>query len=737
MRLLYSIAAVPDVYLGYNGSLFTICLELKGIGGMTGDLTPFFSPKGVAIIGASTNPGKLSYGIVKNMTLDGYQGGIYPINPKADQILGLPCYPDIREAPDPVDLAVIVLPAPMTPAVLQACGERGIKAVVIISGGFREVGESGIALEAQCKAIAKRYQMRVVGPNCVGTLDLYTGLNTTFIEGVPDKGGIGFISQSGAVCGGVVDYIADKHIGFSHFASLGNLMDVDESDMIAFFGEHPKVKVIACYVEGIPDGEKFMRIASKVARKKPILMLKAGRSDEGARAVSSHTGSLAGAYPAYQTAFRQSGVIEVPDLPSLFDVAWAFNCQPLPRGNRAVLFTNAGGPAALASDSLAAHHFSLSSIRKEKQVQLAEKLNPSAQVANPIDMLGGAEPADFAHAMGTLLDEPEIDVLLPILVPQALVSPVDVARAIVAQAHQTDKTVLTCMVGERSVQEAREVLHKNSVPMSIFPETPGKALGAMAQYRDWLQKERGQAFNFDDVDKSFVENALHDAETNTLGEAEARPILKVYGMNLVEGDLAADANQAAAIAERIGFPVVLKIVSPHILHKSDLGGISLNLGSVNEVKTEVQLMEERIRRAAPTAEIKGYLVEKMAPKGMEVIVGMRRDPTFGPVMMFGLGGVNVELFKDVSFAIAPLTSDFAEEMITGTRAGRLLAGYRGGPIYDVKSVVEVIGRLSQLALDHPSIQEVEINPLLVQPDGGGAVVLDARMILSERQGKSQ
>ena len=698
---------------------------------MTSDLAPFFSPKGVAIIGASTNPGKLSYGIVKNMTLFGYQGEIYPINPREDQILGLPCYADISQVPDPSDLAVIVLPAPMTPEVLQACGERGIKAVIIISGGFREVGGRGIELEETCVQIAKRYQMRLIGPNCVGTLDLYTGLNTTFIEGVPAKGGIGFISQSGAVCGGVVDYIADEHIGFSHFASLGNELDVDESDMIAFFGAHPRVKVIACYVEGIQDGQKFMRIANEVSRHKPIVMLKAGKSEEGAKAVSSHTGSLAGAYSAYQAAFRQSGVIEVPDLSSLFDVAWALDCQPLPRANRAVLFTNAGGPAALASDALAANGFVLASISKEKQAQLAEKLNPSAQVANPIDMLGGAEPADFADSMGALLDEPGIDVLLPILVPQTLVNPGDVARAIVEQANQTDKTVLACMVGERSLEEAREVLHTNGVPMTIFPDVPGKVLGGMVQYRDWLSKEHKPAYHFSDVDESHVQNKIANAQVSIFGEVETRPILEAYGMNLIPGELAANAKEAADIAQQIGFPVAIKIVSPQILHKSDMGGIVLNLKSANDVTAEVQRMEDKIRKTIPEAEIKGYLVEKMAPEGIEVIVGMRRDPTFGPLMMFGLGGVTVELYKDVGFGVAPLTPDLAEGMIAGTRAGHLLHGFRGGSVYDVEAVVDVIGRLSQLAIDHPLISEVEINPLLVLEEGKGTMVLDARMILSE------
>jgi acetyltransferase len=700
---------------------------------MKNDLAPFFSPTGVAIIGASTNPKKLSHGILKNLTLYGFEGGIYPVNPGTDEILGLTAYPEIASVPDPVDLAVVVLPAPMTPAVLRDCGQRGIKAVIIISGGFREIGENGLQLEQECYQIAQEYGMRLIGPNCVGTMDLHTGLNTTFIEGVPNTGSIAFISQSGAVCGGVVDYIANKHIGFSHFASLGNELDVDETDMIEFFGEHPQVKVIAAYIVGIQDGQKFLRVARQVSKEKTIVLLKAGRSDAGARAVSSHTGSLAGAYTAYQAAFKQAGVIEVPDLASLFDVAWALSCQALPENNRVAIFTNAGGPAALASDSLAANGFTLANISAEKQKQLAEKLNPSAQVSNPVDMLGGAEPEEFSHCMGTLLNDPGVDVFLPILVPQSLVNPGDVARAIVNNAERTNKTVLACMVGENSLDEARQVLHQNQVPMTIFPEVPGKVLGAMAQYRDFLTKGRSSEFSFNNLDKVSVSSWFTEVDKKVLGEADTRPVLEAYGLNLVAGGFAPDVDGALRIAEEIGFPVALKVVSDQVLHKSDSGGITLNLNSRESLESSINRMHERVTGANPGVVIDGYLVEKMAPKGLEVIVGMRRDPTFGPLMMFGMGGVYVELFKDVGFGVAPLTQEQAEQMIFSTKAGTLLQGFRGAPVYDLNAVVDAIGRLSQLALDFPEISEVEINPLLVMPEGDGAKVLDARLILGKEK----
>ena len=420
-------------------------------------IASFFNPKGVAIIGASSKPNKLSYGILENMTLFGYEGAVYPINPNAESILNLKCYADISQVPDPLDLAVIVLPAEMTLEALLGCAKRGIKAVIIISGGFKEIGLEGKKLEEVCLAVAHENHMRIIGPNCVGTIDTGSGLDTTFIKGMPAPGPIGFVSQSGAVCGGVVDLLIDKHIGFSHFASLGNEMDITESDIIEYFGEDPRVKVIAAYVEGISNGKRFIEVARRVSRIKPIVLLKAGRSDAGARAVSSHTGSLAGTYSAYQAAFKQSGVIEVSNIQELFNVAFALGTTSLPKGNYAAIVTNAGGPAALASDSLAKHGIQLADLSSTTQIKLREKLNPSAQVSNPVDILGGAEASDYDHCLTQLIDDEGVDILLPILVPQALVNPADVARALVRNAHGK-KTLLSCMMGERSIGEARAFL---------------------------------------------------------------------------------------------------------------------------------------------------------------------------------------------------------------------------------------------------------------------------------------
>jgi acetyltransferase len=622
-----------------------------------------------------------------------------------------------------------VLPASATPETLEACGRRGIKAVVIISGGFKEVGSGGQDLEKQCLDIAARYGMRLIGPNCVGTVNLHNGLNTTFISGLPDAGGIGFVSQSGAVCGGVADHVQGKKVGFSHFISLGNEADVTETDMIEYLGEDETTTVIAAYVEEIRDGRRFLEVARHVSRVKPIVLLKAGRTSAGARAVSSHTGSLAGAHASYQAAFKQSGVIEVNTVAELFDVAMAFDFQPLPNGKRAVIITNAGGPAALASDALSANGLTLEDLEENTRVTLRQHLNPSAQVGNPVDMLGGAEGSDYGMAVSTLLKDQNVDIVLPILVPQALVNPVDVAQAIVESSKGSTKPVLSCIMGDVSVGAARQTLHANRVPMYAHPEAMGSVLKAMLAYAAWKQKPAEQTDTLKGIDTKVAERLLRTpGSADVLGEAETRPLLAAYGIPVVGGGMAKNPVEAAKIAEELGFPVVMKIVSPQILHKSDLGGIRLNLQDTSSVINAYEHMFSDIHAKLPEAHLEGVLIEPMAPLGREVIVGMKSDKGFGPVLMFGLGGIYVELFKDVVFRIAPVSAAEAREMILETQAGRLLTGFRGAPEADLDAVVDCIQRLGQMALDFPEIEEAEINPLLVFEKGHGALALDGRIL---------
>ncbi len=699
---------------------------------MTSSLTPFFDAKGVAILGASTNPRKLSYGILENLISYGYKGEVYPVNPNASEILGKKAYASITDVPDPVELAVVVLPVTVIMDTMKEIGERGIKAVVIITGGFRELGEEGAKVERAVKELARSYGMRVVGPNCVGTIDVRTGLDSTFIKGLPPAGPIAFISQSGAICGGVIDLIINSKIGFSHFASLGNEMDVTEADMLEYFAEDENAKVIAMYVEGIQDGPRFMEVARRVSRKKPIVFLKAGKNDAGAKAVSSHTGSLAGSYTAYQAALAQAGVVEVETISQLFNVAWALGTQPLPAGKRVAMTTNAGGAAALAADSLAFNGFELAQISPEIQQTLRTKLNPSAQVSNPVDMLGSVSPEDYIWSLSNLDADQGVDVLLPILVPQSLVDTEGVANSWIEIGRKTQKTLLTCLMGERSTLEAEQSLNMAGVPVYAFPDEAGRVLKGMMQYKQLLTKPEFKPVAVDNVEKNKMEAALALVDgTQAVGEYETRIMLEAYGIASVPGDLAGGVEEAVEIAEKAGYPVVLKIVSEDILHKSDSGGIALNINNSEALRVEYSKLMERIAKNEPNARIRGVMVEQMAPKGVEVIVGMRRDTTFGPMMMFGLGGTMVELLKDISFKVAPLTSEDIDEMIEDTLAGKLLKGYRGSPKADIEAVKQVIASLSQLSMDTPAISEIEINPLIVYPEGQGAISLDSRAILAK------
>ncbi len=698
---------------------------------MHSSLDPFFNAKGVAVLGASTNPKKLSYGILENLLINGYQGEVYPVNPKADQILGKKAYASIADVPDPVELAVVVLPVTIIMETMQAIGERGIKTVVIITGGFKELGPEGAEIENSVKKLAQDFGMRVIGPNCVGTLDVRTGLNSTFIKGVPPAGPIAFISQSGAICGGVIDLIINSKIGFSHFASLGNEMDVTETDMLEYFAEDDNVKVIAMYVEGIQDGQRFMNAAREVSKKKPIVFLKAGKNDAGAKAVSSHTGSLAGSYAAYQAALKQSGVIEVDNINELFNLAWALGSQPLPEGKSVALTTNAGGAAALAADSLDFNGFTLAKIAPEIQERLREKLNPSAQVSNPVDMLGSVSPEDYLWSLGNLDQDEGVDVLIPILVPQSLVDTAGVAKAWVQIGQKTNKTLLTCLMGERSTGESEQILNLNKVPVYKFPDLLGPVLKGMWSYKQVLEREPYLEVATLQADQVELERAKSVIGTRKIiGEFESRLLLNAYGIKNVPGNLAKTEKEAISIAEEIAYPVVLKIVAEGLIHKSDAGGIELNLQNTEQLRVAYNNLIERIRKNEPDVSFKGVMVEKMAPKGFEVIVGMRRDLTFGPLIMFGMGGTMVELIKDIQFRVAPLSRADIKEMVEETIAGRLLNGYRGGTVGDFDALYKVIAQLSRLTMEHPEIQEIEINPLIVYPEGKGVMAVDSRMILS-------
>lgn len=697
---------------------------------MPTSLTPFFEPKSVAIIGASKSPKKLSNGIVKNMLSNGYEGNIFPINPKEDFILGIKCFPSIAQVDAQVDLAVIILPANVVPGVIKDCGEKGIKAVIVISGGFKEIGKDGSLLEQEVNEILKKYHMRMIGPNCVGTMNLVTGLNTTFIRGVPSTGGIGFISQSGAICGGVVDHVAKQGIGFSHLLSLGNEADVSETDMIEYLAGNKDTTVIAAYIEGIQDGQRFIQVGREVTRSKPVVVLKAGRSAEGARAVSSHTGSLAGSYDAYKAAFKQGGYFEVRTTKDLLNCAMALDWIKPPEGNRAVIVTNSGGPAALASDSFSDHGIILAELNDATKKSLAEKLNPAAQVANPVDMLGGAAEDEYGHALDLALADENVDMALAVLVPQSLVDPAKIAQAIIEAAKPSGKPVIACLMGCESVQRAHEILHANKIPMIDFPTQAGVMFHALIAHRDNLLRAKENGQNLTKAGISKITGLLTAyPKLKFWGEHVACDVLKAYGLPIVKGRLVKTIPEAIESAHELGYPVVMKGASNDILHKSDARAVAVNIKDRNQLEKSFREIMDNMHSVNSKAIIDGLLIEKMAPEGKEVIIGMKRDPSFGPLIMFGMGGIFVELFKDVAFRIAPLSRTDIHQMIESTKAYQLLKGWRGEPAYDIQAIEDAIMQLSQLAVDNPTISEIEINPLRVLPQGDGTLVLDCRMIL--------
>lgn len=681
-------------------------------------LSAFFRPNGVALIGASRDPAKLGYAVLRNLLEHGYTGPVYPVNPKAKEILGVRCYPSVSDVPDPVELVVIIAPAPATPEIMQQVGQRGIHAAIIISGGFSEIGPQGAALENQIIEIARRYGIRIIGPNCVGVIDTHTGLDTTFVPDMPKPGVITFVSQSGAVCGGVIDWASGAGIGLSRIITLGNQADLTETDILEILADDDNTRVIAMYLEGVDDGRRFVDVARSISMRKPIVAIKVGYTEAGRQAAASHTGALAGTDHAYRAAFRHAGIIRVPHLEALFDAAISLAHQPLPRGERVAILTNAGGPGAMASDALQAHGLRMASLTDETQFVLRQFLQPHACVSGPVDMLGGADEHDYARALDALLQDPGVDAVLVINVPQALVPAVRIVREIADIVHRFQaapgggKPVMTCLIGDVSLPEAIEFMRQAELPLFPFPERAMAALGAMVQRRKWLEAPPEIAdFRLPIADSDF-QSAIYNLQSRI-------PTLPMK--------LARSANEAARTAQEIGFPVALKIASPDISHKSDVGGVEVGLSTPAAVRAAFKRMMENVRRARPNARIEGVTVQAMARPGREVIVGAVRDPQFGPLVMFGSGGVYVELLKDVSFRLAPVARREAEAMIEETLAGKLLAGLRGQPPADKPAVADVIVAVSELIAADKRITEMDLNPLIVYEAGQGAVAVDVRI----------
>jgi acetyl coenzyme A synthetase (ADP forming)-like protein len=693
-------------------------------------LEKFFDPKSIAIVGASSHKSKVGYEILVNMIEAGFPGKIFPVNNKADSIEGLKCYPDLPSIGEVPDLVVVVVPAPVVPEIMVQCGKLGVKAVIIITAGFKEVGKEGLALEQRINQTATQYGIRVIGPNCLGIIAPSKKINASFGGDLPAAGGIGYMSQSGALLAAILDMANASGIGFSKLVSIGNKIDVNELDLISALGEDAETTVIAGYLESITDGNTFVRRAELISNTKPILLIKSGGTSVGAKAASSHTGSLAGGETGYEAGFERAGIIRCGSIEQQFQYAEAFALQPLPAGNRVAIITNAGGPGIMAADAIERQGLGFAKLTQATMDKLAGSLPAASNIHNPVDILGDALADRYEFALDTVLDDPGVDVALVVLTPQAMTECLPTAEAVVRVVKKKpQKTVLACFLGAEKVAEALGVLRGGGIPQYRSLESAVDVIKVLTEHVRWRNKPK-RVIRLFPVNRHKVEIIIERHIRQGLrevGEAEAKEILEAYGFVTPKGALATTPEQAVNIADQIGYPVVMKIWSRDIIHKSDVGGVKLGMRNAQEVMDAFDLMMYRVPRKAPEAQILGVLVQQMCKGVREVILGMNRDPRFGPLMMFGMGGTMVEVMKDVSFYLAPLTADEAKQMLISTRTYKMLQGVRGEEGVDIDAIAEGLQRLSQLVTEYPQIQELDINPYVVGPRGPVPIAVDARM----------
>jgi len=622
------------------------------------------------------------------------------------------------------------------PDVLVECGEKKIPAVVVISAGFREAGMEGLERELELVEIAHKYKIRLIGPNCLGIIDTFTPINASFSAGTPPQGPMAFMSQSGALGTAILDWAQAGRLGLAKFVSLGNKADVSEIDLLRAWADDGDTNVIMMYSEGLPNGQEFINVAREVTKNKPIVAIKSGVTKSGSRAVSSHTGSLAGSEQAYQAAFQQAGVLRANDMASMFDMALALGYQPLLKNDRIVIVTNAGGPGILATDALERSGMSLARLEIETIQALEIYLPDAASAANPVDVLGDARGDRYRFALEAVAKDPNVDGIMVVLTPQAMTEIEYTAHAVGKLSKNINKPVLACFMGEAKVKQGISVLREYDVPNFSFPERAALAFRAMSQYRNYKERQDPVYETFE-ADNHAVKKVLDTAKKDgryAIGDAEAWDILKAYGLSIPISHLAKTPQEAVEIAAEIGYPVVLKIASPDILHKTDVGGVKVGLESPDQVRDAFELMIYRTERYLPEATIWGCQVQEMAPPGgLEVLIGMNRDPQFGPLVTFGLGGIYVEVLKDVTFRVAPFTRSEAEEMLNEIRAKALLDGVRGQPAIDKKAIVDTLLRMGQLVQEFPEIAEFDINPLIVYPKGQGAIAIDMRLVLASEK----
>lgn len=698
-----------------------------------GGLDFLFSPNSVAIIGASRHEGKVGYTVLKNLISSDFPGEIYPVNPSADEILGYKSYKNILDINESVDLAIAAVPAESVLAVAEECGKKKIKGMVVISAGFRESGYKGAELERALVEKAKEYNFRILGPNCLGFIDTSTPINASFASKPPLKGNIVFASQSGAIMTGILDWSLEEGIGFNKFISLGNKSDLDETDVIEALANDPNTKVILLYLEGVEDGSKFFEIAKKTSRIKPIVVLKSGVSPAGARAASSHTGALAGSDKAYSTAFKQIGVLRAHNIEDLFNYGITFSKQNIPKTSSVAIITNAGGPSIIATDAVEAEGLTMATFESETIEFLRNNLPRESSIYNPVDILGDAREDRYELALDAVLSDSNVGCVLVILTPQAMTRPMETAKSIINISKKYEqKPVVTSFIGGKSVREASKSLINHGIPCFEFPERGVKSLAGLINFASLKKADKEEEIPRFDVDKEkvieIITNVYNDHRVVLLGY-EAAAVANAYGIPTPKVEMAGSLEEALDIAERIGYPVVMKVSSPQILHKTDIGGVIMNIENQEEVTNAYYTILSNVFKFFPQAQINGITVQQMVPQGRELIIGMTRDLTWGPMIAAGLGGIYVNLFEDVAFRISPFSRKEAINMLSETKAYRLLKGIRGENPSDIDSIIEVILRVSQLSQDFKIINELDINPLFAYEEGVSA--LDVKITLEK------
>ncbi|TFG53582.1 MAG: hypothetical protein E4H37_02755 [Gemmatimonadales bacterium] len=700
---------------------------------MANALDPILKPKTIAVIGASRSRYTIGHEILANLISRGFTGAVYPVNPHAHAIHSIRAYPSIGAVPEPVDLAIIVVPKEAVIPTAEECGQNGVKGLVVISAGFREVGAEGAERERELVKIIRRYGMRMIGPNCMGVLNANPefSMNATFAPSWPPFGRLAFVSQSGAMGLSVLDYASEYGIGISQFVSMGNKPDVSGNDLLLQWEHDDTVDTILMYVENFGNPRNFLEIASRISKHKPIIVVKSGRSAVGAQAASSHTGALAASDTAVDALMQQAGVIRAGSVEEVFDIAMAFSGQPLPKSRRTAVMTNSGWPGILAADALVMNGLELPRLQPETLERLRPHFPAEASIGNPLDMIASAKPSGYRAALDALLSDPNIDSAMAIFVPPLGIKQADVAEAIaeIGLIHK-DKPVLGVLMGREGLPQGKAELHEVGIPAYIFPESAARALATLCRYREWKERPplETPVYSVNAARARDILDRAVMAGLSKLSEIDTLDIFDAYGIPVAPARLASSAQQAAAIAEELGYPVALKIVSPEIIHKTDVGGVVLGCDEAHEVREAFDQIVASVRATSPDATISGVLVQRMVKGGRETIVGATRDASFGPMVMFGLGGVLVEAVQDVLFRIAPLSQNDACDMVRGLRGFKILTGIRGQAPANLAALEEVLLRVSQLAVDNKEIRELDINPLLAFADGVTAV--DGRVMIA-------